>query len=370
MHLLAAALHRTFPHADLIGGRRFGPEFTYDFAMPQTLPPGMWPQIEEAYRGIAKGETPVIQEMMRENGAALIRHMGLPTLADQALLELDSILKIIKIGNYAAVLKGALDWDPFCKVYGAEAGEEGIRIRGATFPDLQSQKNYLKNREKVKCLDHRLRDDLFRYVEESWLWSPEGMKWKLGVIAFWERAFQKAGFLTVEGKDAARVFGLPRVIRMVFSEGEEERGEGLYLPPNQTFLQGEILTTPHLLGDDVKSSLQFILKNSTVLDVNSRWILQKSREKKSPSVQPLEAAFHAESLVASADESPGEYPQAEGLVNDPLGRLWPFASLSLTGTAVQPKVLITIGPIERIVALLVELNAGQLPARLVETRTV
>lgn len=212
---MAWALTELFPGVLLIGGKTTEFGFYYDFIAEQPIDANAIDLIEEKLRGLIKQSVPVhLQEMMRENAAALLEHKGQPIRAEAVRSVRQNIVSVFHLHDFydyctppyidetsdAGVIK-ILSVEPV-EVYVPEEGHAmAVRVKGTVFPEKDSLKKFLKSIAAAKKNDHcaiAKEMDLFAMHEKasdlSYFWHPHGSELRNSLEHFWREEHRRQGF--------------------------------------------------------------------------------------------------------------------------------------------------------------------------------
>lgn len=182
--------------------------FFADFIFLQAPAQQMLPLIEEKMRGLAKMATPIEEQtMMRENGAALLTHLGHDFLAERALALPTNLISIVAIDNFRALFSPpfvastdlllAFHLDTITPAALQLPDGELLavtRITGFIAADKQELKALAKQRKEAARSDHRaigLQKGYFfcerrSSHEEIWGWTAKGLKMRALLEVFWK----------------------------------------------------------------------------------------------------------------------------------------------------------------------------------------
>jgi threonyl-tRNA synthetase len=295
------------------------------------------------------------------------------------------------------------------------------RITGTAFHDPMALKQHLKRLESAKKRDHQLlgaQMDLFGYCPESeddWLWYPRGVILRELIQGIWKeeikaqripcvatpqvviaessliapanRAVQHA--LLYQTKERSEVELPLRYAEWIqwFNNEEAEADDGLFQALTCSGDAESVFCKKEQLNEVLNSSLQFIQQIGRILGFEYHWYLthyrrefQSYSDDEQNALKAMQQALEANGIAYSVDEQESQLCQigAELRISDAVGRLWKGPSLAidfetpkLLGLAYQGSqgrnevptmvVMTMIGSLERIIALLIEKDAGVFP---------
>ncbi len=193
-HLMAQAVQRLFPDAQVTIGPVIDGGFYYDFSYKRPFTPEDLEKIEQTMQEIVKEDLPVERTVMsRDEAIDLFREMGedykVEIIRD---IPADEELSFYRQGEFIDLCRGPhvpstgkFKAFKLTSVAGAywrgDSGNEMLqRIYGTAWPDRKALKQYLKRLEEAEKRDHRKigkRLSLFHFQEESPgmpFWHPRG----------------------------------------------------------------------------------------------------------------------------------------------------------------------------------------------------
>ncbi len=193
-HLLAQAIKRLWPEAQLGTGPALDDGFYYDVKPPVPITADDLPRIEAAMRAIVAEDLPVVrQEVSRDEARRLFQERGEPfKLEIVERLPDDAVISVYRQGEFVDLCSGphvprtgVLKAIKLTNVSGAywrgdEANPMMTRVYGTSFPDEAGLNAYLERLEEARRRDHRrlgrelglfqLRDEAPGFV----FWLPKG----------------------------------------------------------------------------------------------------------------------------------------------------------------------------------------------------
>ncbi len=215
----AASVCDLFPGAQLIGSYVTAIDFSYDFLFSQPVDAQAIPLIEEKMRAVIKAQKPIhISEMMRENAAAYLEHLGQPLAAERLRANPENIVAILEIDGFRDFCPWGqeLNWPATTDEIGAikivgitqemiylpDEGELAVtRLQGVAFPDPQKLKKFLKQREEAKKRDHLVLGEEMKLFSASdalafgsFCWLPKGALLRDLVLGWWNEVLRKQNF--------------------------------------------------------------------------------------------------------------------------------------------------------------------------------
>ena len=183
-HLLAHAVKRLFPQAQVTIGPVIEDGFYYDFAFEPGFSEDDLPKIEKCMKQIASENLPVSREVVdKEDAIELFRSMGEEYKA-QIIEELDDdeIISLYRQGDFVDLCRGPhvphtgfIEAFKLTKLAGAywrgdSSNEMLQRIYGTAWGTKSQLQEYLDRLEQAKARDHRKLGaelDLFHFQEEA-----------------------------------------------------------------------------------------------------------------------------------------------------------------------------------------------------------
>ncbi len=213
-HLLAQAVKRLFPSAQVTIGPVIDNGFYYDFAFERSFTPEDLVAIEAEMAKIVKEDYSVSrQEMPRDDAIAFFRDRGEEYKAKiiEDIPEGD-VLSLYQQGDFIDLCRGPhipstgrLKAFKLTKVAGAywrgDANNEMLqRIYGTAWPDKKALKAYLDRIEEAEKRDHRLlakRLDLYHIQPEApgeIFWHPKGWRLVNLIREYLRRVQEDAGY--------------------------------------------------------------------------------------------------------------------------------------------------------------------------------
>ncbi|MBA3602356.1 MAG: hypothetical protein H0W50_01625 [Parachlamydiaceae bacterium] len=207
--LLAAAIIKLFPEAQMLSGGANELGFYYDFAYSFPTDDLFVTLLEETMRGLAKEGNPINERsMMRENAADLFRHRKQLLKADITDTIPYNIINLVEIGDFLDVAppfhSETTDEVGAFKIFDVEnvtlyspqhGSYSAIRIAGMAFQDKQQLKKFTKLHKALQENDHRILvktmelfsvDEAFCSVAHSWL--PKGVIMRENLLALWKQS--------------------------------------------------------------------------------------------------------------------------------------------------------------------------------------
>ena len=193
-HLMAQAVQRLFPEAQVTIGPVIDDGFFYDFAYERAFTPEDLAQIEKVMADIVKENLPVSREVMsRDDAIAMFEKMG-EQYKVQIIKDIpgDEQLSFYRQGDFIDLCRGphvpntgkfkAFKLTSVAGAYwrGDSNNEMLQRIYGTAWPDKKQLADYLFRLEEQQKRDHRKigkKLDLFHFQEEApgmVFWHPKG----------------------------------------------------------------------------------------------------------------------------------------------------------------------------------------------------
>ncbi len=214
-HLLAQAVKRLFPSAQVTIGPVIEDGFYYDFAFERAFTPEDLEKIEAEMEKLAAEDLKVERSVMpRDEAVSFFRAMGEEYKA-QIIADIpsDQPISLYKQGDFIDLCRGPhvpgtgkLQAFKLMKVAGAywrgdSRNEMLQRIYGTAWADKKALKEYLHRLEEAERRDHRRigRDmDLFSIQEDAGgglvFWHPKGARIRRAIEDYWRDRHEKAGY--------------------------------------------------------------------------------------------------------------------------------------------------------------------------------
>ncbi|MCK9531092.1 MAG: threonine--tRNA ligase [Gammaproteobacteria bacterium] len=214
-HLLAQAVKRLFPSAQVTIGPVIEDGFYYDFAFERAFTPEDLEKIEAEMEKLAAEDLKVERSVMpRDEAVSFFRTMGEEYKA-QIIADIpsDQPISLYKQGDFIDLCRGPhvpgtgkLQAFKLMKVAGAywrgdSRNEMLQRIYGTAWSDKKALKEYLHRLEEAERRDHRRigRDmDLFSIQEDAGgglvFWHPKGARIRRAIEDYWRDRHEKAGY--------------------------------------------------------------------------------------------------------------------------------------------------------------------------------
>ncbi len=200
-HILAQAIERLYPDAQLAFGPAIDEGFFYDIGLKEPISDKDFPAIEKEMRKIVESGYPLVREdISLDDAEKLFAHQKYKLIHAK---ELKGPLTVYKQGEYADLCKGphvastglvkAFKLMNISGAYfkGDKNSEQLTRIYGVAFFDQKSLDDYLKLLEERKLSDHRkLGKDLGLFMISDYgpgfpFWLPNGMILRRQLENFW-----------------------------------------------------------------------------------------------------------------------------------------------------------------------------------------
>ena len=214
-HLLAQAVKRLFPSAQVTIGPVIEDGFYYDFAFERAFTPEDLEKIEAEMEKLAAEDLKVERSVMpRDEAVSFFRAMGEEYKA-QIIADIPSEqpISLYKQGDFIDLCRGPhvpgtgkLQAFKLMKVAGAywrgdSRNEMLQRIYGTAWADKKALKEYLHRLEEAERRDHRRigRElDLFSIQEDAGgglvFWHPKGARIRRAIEDYWRDRHAKAGY--------------------------------------------------------------------------------------------------------------------------------------------------------------------------------
>lgn len=347
-----------FPNIGLLGGSVTPSGFYYDFIFPHSIHPELHQQIEEKMRQIAREKREIrVLEMVAVSAKEFLKSKGNRERASQ--IEGSGLFEVVEIGSFIDLtqgnhIKNTAQLHCF-KLFSPISFEGGMRIMGTAFDTKEELKEFIKKwqsypqkrHEKIGANKH-----FWRSIEEGYLWLPQGLKAEAELIAtlkenlypgaievrrpiHTDRTKNQTQFLqSLNCEAACEIFPIQRLI----SGGEDV---GFFDSSEGKELQITISLKNRI------SCLQFIGNTLNILCFSYSIRFSSSRRNAKGTRLLVDALNQLGWAYQDSDEEE-EFPLAQFLVSDGLGRLWSSVSIRVQEClSVQVRV-------ERNLALLLE----------------
>lgn len=387
MELLALSVLDLFPNTSLVQGKASNADLYYDFVFDIPLTEQGLTLIEERWRKALKEFTGFeTLEMMRENAASLFEHYGQLYKAEDVLAQEENIVTLIRSGDFYDLKPiGLEDFEGrvYPKIVSSILYAGITRLEGLVFEDQKELKAAVKLRKQaVSHQEIGKREDLFSCNEGNWCFFPKGEELKRLVIEAVERECKSMGFYPVSfsgERPSLQVFkrsGINGIAVWEKNEGIADDLSGLIQPCLSDTLKIFVLESDKILLESCISSLQFIQKIIKIFDLKHEWVFRSYRPKEvtkkkwQTQADLLKSAAEQCGIGYSSDSAPEflfadgkeSYPRLEISVYDVFGRRWSISTVSFENC--ENKDFLVISPLvslERMIALLLEQKAGQMP---------
>ncbi len=206
--ILGLATLELFPGTLLIGGGVDEVGFFYDFLFPEKIIALFSKQelenLDEHMHTLVYENRPLkILDMMRENAALFLEHLGQPHRAEQAAHSPENIVSLVQIGEFHDLcppLSGdSINVLKAFKLLKFQILQKGIvRIEGSAFEEKEDLKEFLKKYKKASRTDPMILGPQLGYFNvvdsEKWIWLPKGEAFLWRLTNIWRELFLKANF--------------------------------------------------------------------------------------------------------------------------------------------------------------------------------
>ena len=213
-HLMAQAVQRLFPEAQVTIGPVIEDGFYYDFAYERAFTPDDLNKIEAEMKKIVKEDLPVSRSVMsRDEAVAMFKKMGEDYKVDiiQSIPG-DEALSFYKQGEFIDLCRGphvpstgkfkAFKLTSVAGAYWRGDSNNAMlqRIYGTAWPDKKSLADYLFRLEEQQKRDHRKigkKLDLFHFQEEApgmVFWHPRGWSIYQTIQHYMQKVQNNAGY--------------------------------------------------------------------------------------------------------------------------------------------------------------------------------
>ncbi|WP_461614143.1 threonine--tRNA ligase [Clostridium sp. Marseille-QA1073] len=213
-HILAQAVKRLYPNAQLAIGPSIEDGFYYDFDIEKPFTSEDVEKIEDEMKKIIKEDLKIERfELPREEALKLMNEMNEPYKVELINdLPEDSIISFYKQGEFIDLCAGphlmstkyvkAIKLTKIAGAYwrGNEKNKMLSRIYGTSFTKKSDLDEYLERVEEAKKRDHRKLGkelELFTLLDEGPgfpFFLPKGMELRNTLIDFWREIHKKAGY--------------------------------------------------------------------------------------------------------------------------------------------------------------------------------
>lgn len=420
--LLACALCELFPKTLIVNSVATDIGFYCDVVCTEPLIEETFPVIEERMRMLARNDIPIkTLEMLRPNAVAFFTHHGQRIKAEQLADAPEGLVSIFQMGNFIDICPepyGSASSDVLAfkllklssyshkfKKYNAQ---RVFRIEGCAAESNSALKQFLKQLEKAYQSDHRLLIPQMHLLSEitetgCWIWQQRGLNLRNLLLQTAKNKKQSELSLPSHLNIDLNTFfthffknqplsssQLPLHYQLTLPQVNDlpkEQLWGLFRSPFDEINVTAIVCDPQQIQDEVISSLQFINKIIKIFGFKHHWYLNSyfpkagtRRGDEQEALLVLKNAFEAVQLNYTVEKQPEAVygPSIELKIEDSLERQWPASFLAIwtnqpdltyqeNGITKKPKILLRsdFGPMQRFVALLIELNSGKLPLWLV-----
>ncbi|MCC5831868.1 MAG: hypothetical protein JJU12_02355 [Chlamydiales bacterium] len=261
--ILAVAAIELFPGIRLIDGDIDEVGFHYTFFFPKEILTEFSERelrhLEERMIQIAHEKRPIKGlEMMRENAAVYLQHLGQPERADEALVQEANILSLIQIGEFRDLCPAPYPADTgeikAFKLQRFESlGGNAVKVYGTAFFDKQELKKFLKQYKEAVKRDPLIigpKEGYFLPFEGEWVYLEKGVRLLENLKDLWLK--EHAGFRQIAFPDSLD----PHTVHSAFPEINKIASLSLF--------KGDLVTIRCADSDELEeariSSLQFMEK--------------------------------------------------------------------------------------------------------------
>lgn len=379
LELLAYSVYELFPNVLLLQAELQGPLFSYEFVLEQTLNSEILPLIEETLKKNLKATKELkISEMIPQNAAALFHHLKQPFKAEEALACNEDLIKIVKISYFHDICPFSLEKPVFGvpKLFSLKTfkrdGLDVTRIEGTVFSDLKSLKNYTKIFKKAEKIDPRelaIRLGLIDFPSSGIFLLPRGESLKESILSQIKKLAEEEGYTFFWSAKPPSYDTFQPYLRfghqfaIITNEKQEvskkQYRESFFDFSSPTYLKFYCLGKENSLFERCISSLQFIEKTIKIFDLNREWVLCEGNRKKD--LELFAKAAKASGFSLKKEFVPSSGVSLELRVSDRRLVSWSICTLNLS----RGMLVFHIGPIERLLGLLIEKTLGDFPFWLV-----
>ncbi len=397
--LLAKTLIDLFPRSQILdsGATQIG--YFCEFQLSQPLDDQAIMLIEEGMQRLIQSRVSIESvEMMAGNAATLFKHNKQFLLADQLAENPKLLLELLRIDDYYGICPGPYPSDTreigVVKLLKYESGEQSC-IRGVVFPDRKQLKAFVRQSKQLRSLDHMQLGkelDLFSVEDGVCNWHPLGEKLRERMIFWWKQSHRDLGYGCYHthfsgDKFVAYLDQMQQPPVMAAQIRESKTGEKRFSDSGLFQLFVETQDCAIAFVDEKKSLetiisyLQFIKKTVNMISIDCKWVRsdqkshvagsQKSWDQRVSLLSQACFACEIEPKLDVEPEKPMMAPGIELLFIDSFGNEWPGPKVELFESKKirfsQQKYPYVVKStffrsLERVVALLVEANAGKIPA--------
>ena len=196
--ILAVATLELFPSVQLVGGGVDEIGFHYDFLFPKKIltvfSESELHHLEDQMIRIVHENRPIKElEMMRENSATYLEHLGQTLRAEKVLNLGTNIISVIEIGPFRDPCPGPYLTETGAlkafKLQGFQA-DEVVRIYGTAFFERKELKTFLKQYKEATKRDPSvigLKEGYFLPVEGEWIYLAKGEHLLQKLKNFWDQ---------------------------------------------------------------------------------------------------------------------------------------------------------------------------------------
>jgi threonyl-tRNA synthetase len=204
--ILAIAVLELFPTAQLVRGGPTRAGFGYHFVLSQIPREDDLVRIQEAMTRLIRAAEPIRhREMMRDNAAQMVLHLGQPLRAQRVLAGPPGLVDVFEVGPFRDVARAPFPADTGAigafELTTLEVEPPGATfIGGIVFGSASELKRHRRLLVEAKKRDHRKLGpelELFCSVPQAgaalWLWQPKGMILCQELLAWWRQGMEALG---------------------------------------------------------------------------------------------------------------------------------------------------------------------------------
>lgn len=376
-YLLAIAIHSLFPKAELIRSQTDEIGFSYSCYFPFVFSQDFFSLIEERMRQLVKEKFPiVVKEMVFSCARQYFLDKRQHHLISQIRKE-DGLIRFFEYENMILLCDGEIH-ESFAdlshvKLYDFHSSSDGAcEILGLIANDKISLKQQLKSIKLGKRNSHLHigeAHEMFSVLDQGIFWHAKGLQFKQKLLDLLIKEKKHLDFEWVEtpsnidfSENHKQLFLLQKSVpyrcfeyqRVRIEEAPIHPSKGLFTVKEYTKEISSIFCLKEEMQRECISSLHFIQKISTILDLYGEYVLLSPYKGNASIIKKALEAVGIEFKIRKTDAV--QHPRVVLELKDSYGRNWngPFVELIMISDEVS-QIKVSIFPsLERIVGLMIE----------------
>ncbi len=355
--ILAACITELFPYVQIWEAQGSDTGFYCECYFPHPIHPDTLPLFEERMRRCIREKRGIrTLEMVPVSAAELLKKEGQMAQVE-FLQELEeNLVELIEMESYHGLsdgphLKDTSQLSAFKLTCLEPLEDRGIRVEGVCAFSKEELKEFLKKLSSYENTNHKIigqKRGFWQASELGWVWFKKGLEFRQVLQNIFLKEPQEAHLVECAGERIGLLIELAKGRSAIYKEAI------ICSQPLQNLYTSETRIQKTFISDQGSaiSSLQSTHKSLMILGFHCWTRIAGKRQGKS--WKSLEEAIVKQAERVERSEEP--HPRVDLMVEDPLGRPWALASLRKEGEAIVCEAFV-----ERILALLLEMNIGILP---------